>query len=268
MHAKILLFAAACIFIFSAVFCAGFVGLKFLKRIRNQDRRIENLMGKIDFLGEKLNQTVDYYNFAPDYSDENFNYFAIGNSLTLISSWGRGICSTQPDNDYFGLVKKYLQQKFGGISAYRYNFASWERCYDDRSQTFVILQPFLSEKLNLVTIQLGENAANTQTYESDLKNLISFVKQKCPRAKVIVVGDFWNENRNRMRKNASSAENCAFADLAEIIGDEKFQSGTGAICFLNDGTEIPVSKEASTHPGDSGMKFIAEKIIGILEEAE
>ena len=64
-------------------------------------------------------------------------------------------------------------------------------------------------------------------------------------------------------------KSCAFADLSNIRGNKKYQSKEGTKCLMTDGTAKRVSKEAETHPGDEGMKYIAEKIIeqirGILE---
>ena len=77
--------------------------------------------------------------------------------MTLITSWGRGICSTKPDNDYFNLVKKSLEDKYGEVVAYPYNFAPWERL-SNREKAYDLIDSYLSPDLDLVTIQLGENA--------------------------------------------------------------------------------------------------------------
>lgn len=73
---------------------------------------------------------------------------------------------------------------------------------------------FLSQNLDLVTIQLGENAANLETFKSDLENLIGYIRFKAPNAKIIVVGDWWDKNRNELRKAAALDTNSGFADLS------------------------------------------------------
>ena len=99
----------------------GFFGYKLYKHEKMQASQISGLMGQVsDLMGqvgytnEKLSQMSDYYNFETEYKKDTFNYFAIGNSLTLITSWGRGICSTEPDNDYFNLLKKTFENKYLG----------------------------------------------------------------------------------------------------------------------------------------------------------
>ena len=66
------------------------------------------LEGHINYLDQRLQQVTDYYNVQPEYRNDAYSYFAIGNSLSLITSWGRGICATEPGGDYFEQVKKQL----------------------------------------------------------------------------------------------------------------------------------------------------------------
>lgn len=262
-----------CIIIFVLGEC--FLGIKLYNHEMRQNTQIAQipvLQGEIDKLSndnsvlkEKLDQVVNYYNFSTDYKDDSFNYLAIGNSLTLISSWGRGICATQPGRDYFGLVVSSLKKvKNKNVVAYPYNFANWERNMD-RGSCLSLLNPFLSDKLNLVTIQLGENVKDTATYEKDLENLIRYIHKKAPKAQIIVIGDFWDNDRNKLRKQAAQNVGCAFADLSAIIGDKAYQSQKGIKATLLDGSIIEVSKEAETHPGDRGMEYIAQKVFAVIK---
>ena len=236
---------------------------KLYRHEQNQNlqlKQLQSLSGRTDYLEQRLQQVTDYYNVQPEYRDDVYNYLAIGNSLTLITSWGRGICATQPDGDYFGRIKQQLATEHGDAVAYRINYASWERM-QDRSKALDLLDILLSDKLNLVTIQLGENVTDTSHFEEDLETLIAYVHKRAPRAKIIVIGDFWDKNRNKMRKQAAENQNVLFADLSEIIGNKEYQSKEGTICTLDDGSTIAVSKEAATHPGDKGMEYIANKVI-------
>ena len=235
------------------------------RQIEQQENQITNNQGQEEYLQDKLTQVTDYYNFQPKYKDDTYNYFAIGNSLTLITSWGRGIWSTKPDNDYFNLVKKSLESKYGDVVAYPYNFASWERL-SNRAEALDLIDPYLSDDLDLVTIQLGENATDLSTYEEDLENLINYVKDKAPKAKIVIIGDWWSTERNNYRKEAAQNTNVLFADLSDVIGDSSYQSKTGTVCYMSDGKTIEVPEGAAAHPGDKGMKYIANKVIEAIEE--
>lgn len=117
----------------------------------------------------------------------------------MIKSWGRGICSTRPDNDYFHLIVKYLKEENDNVIAYPFNFAMWERS-NNRSSNLKLLDVFLSINLDLVTIQLGENIVDLTTFQRDLESLIKYVHSKAPKAKIIVIGDWWDKNRNELEK--------------------------------------------------------------------
>lgn len=260
---KIFIGLLVVVLLIGSVVC-GLIGKKFISHEKNQNKQISELLGKTEYLEEKLRQTTDYYDFKTEYKDETFNYLAIGNSLTLITSWGRGICSTQPDNDYFNLVVKELENRHGDVVAYPYNFAPWERAAN-RDTALDLIDVYLNDKLDLVTIQLGENASDITTYEGDLEALIRYIREKAPKAQIIVIGDWWSVEKNDMRKEAAKNSNCEFADLSEVIGDSKYQSKTGLECYLSDGTTINVSEEASTHPGDLGMEYIADKVINLIK---
>ena len=239
---------------------AGYSAIRLYKKIRYMSTELEQLEENSAYLQEKLRQTTDYYEYDTHYKDDAYNYLAIGNSLTLIRSWKRGICSTQPDNDYYALVVSALEKQHGEVVSYRYNFKLWEQS-SNRDNMLDTIDCYLSDKLDLVSIQLGENAFNLSTYQEDLKSLIAYVRKKAPKATIIVIGDWWSDDRNAMRKAAASETGCLFADLSEVMRDTAYQSKAGTICYIEDGSTIEVSEEAATHPGDKGMKYIADAVM-------
>ena len=62
----------------------------------------------------------------------------------------------------------------------------------NRSRAFDLLDILLSDKLDLVTIQLGENVTDVSCFKEDLKVPIAYVHRRVLRAKIIVIGDFWD----------------------------------------------------------------------------
>lgn len=232
-----------------------------IARIYQLQKQVERLQSDNEILKERLDQEIEYYNYETHYREDGYNYFAIGNSLTLIKDWGRGICATRMDNDYFGLVKAGAAERSGKpVLAYRYNFAAWERSYD-RNGCLRLLDAYLDASLDLVTIQLGENARDVSTFENDLVSLIQYVKEKAPKAQIIVVGDFWDARKNELRRNAATRTGCDFADLSPIIGDRRYQSKAGTPAETKDGATRRVTAIEETHPGDEGMKYISDRIL-------
>ncbi len=184
-----------------------------IEQIYQLQEKVARLQSENEVLKERLDQEIEYYNYETHYEEGAYNYFAIGNSLTLIKDWGRGICATEMENDYFGLVKAAVEKrKEQPVVAYRYNFAAWERSYD-RNACLRLLNPYLDASLDLVTIQLGENVRDISTFENDLVSLIQYVRERAPKAQIVVVGDFWDANRNELRRKAAMRSGCEFADL-------------------------------------------------------
>lgn len=246
----------------------GYCFNRLMRHEKAQSLQIASLIGSVGEVKERLLKQQEYFNYDIRWSDDDFNFLAIGNSLTLIRSWERGICSTKPDNDYFGLINSYLRTDYSEVCSHRWNFSIWERAAE-RSSVLDLLNSFLSEKVDLIVIQLGENVlitseADINRYEQDLGKLINCLRSKALKAQIVVVDDFWDESRSNIRKKVAKEKGCLFADLEEIRGRKEYQSKEGTECLMTDGTIKRVSREAETHPGDEGMKYIAEKIIELL----
>ncbi len=263
----LILTVAAAVLLIAA---AGILGVKYLQYERAQNENIQTLTQRVLDLSEDLNDLSDayrrdkeYYRYGHSWGD-GYNWLAIGNSITLIETYGRGICSTRPDNDYFGIVKAHLEAKYPEVDVFRVNVVPWEKKSSNRSTRLYLMDPYLSPKLDLVTIQLGENVYDTTTYQKDLAELIRHIRELCPEAQVILIDDFWDEEISSLRKAAAEETGIAFADLSEIRGNPEYQSRAGTVFQLPDGSTETVSKEAETHPGDAGMEYIAEQVIRLL----
>ena len=228
----------------------------------DQAHTIKSLSDAVETLSERINRKDD--RFEPVEWGTGYNWFALGNSLTWIESWGRGICSTQPDNDYFGLVKAYLETKYDDVTAKRLHYGVWEQS-PYRNAMFDYIDPYLSPDLDLVTIQLGENVADiyrpVSNYKTDLAELVDYIRERCPSAQVIMIDDFWNDSTSEIRRKVAEETGIEFADLTEIRGKKEYQSEAGTVYYLPNGKTKTVTEEAAAHPGDSGMAYIADRVI-------
>lgn len=264
---KLKLIVAAIVMVLFAVSGGVLAGFKLISHEKAQKAAINHLFAMVEELQERQKRTTDYYLYDIKWGKKDeYNYLALGNSLTLIESWGRGICSTQPDNDYFGLVLDYLEDKNEErhVVAHRYNYAVWEKAAD-RGNVLDLVDVYLDSSLDLVTIQLGENATDISTYKDDMVELVNYIRAKAPNAQIIIIDDFWSNEKSEIRKAAAEKSECAFADLGDIRGKKEYQSENGIVCYLEDGNTITVQENAATHPGDEGMEFIADRVIEQLQ---
>ena len=198
----------------------------------------------------------------------SYRYFALGNSVTLhgcCEYWWNpvGMAATTAERDYVSLVTAFLRETFGEAESERYNYADWERA-EDRAALLPLLEPMLAKAPDLITVQLGENVPGglQDTMEADYRRLLSFLHERVPKAKIIVIGDFWDETRNRIRAVAADATGCAFVDLTPFRVDPKYQCGMGTTVYDADGGAHTVDHPGvAAHPGDVGMAAIADAVI-------
>lgn len=171
------------------------------------------------------------------------------------------MAASEPDKDYFHIVSKDLQGRGSTVSC-AFQFIPWELQDTDRAETFILLEPYLNEGLNLVTIQLGENVKNLNTFQTDMEELIHYIQNRAPKAQIIVVGDFWSGERSKIQRAAAMNCNAAFVDLDGLHGKEEYQTGLGAFVLGDDGIEHEITHDGvAIHPNDKGMEYIADGII-------
>lgn len=237
----------------------SFCGVKFIKHEKTQQDRISSLEVKISVLQHK--STVAW-------NPDDYNYLAIGNSITihpLNEYWWNecGMAATTAEKDYVHQVASDL-----GANYYAYNFATWELMGHDRGETLSLLDGLLSDELDLVTIQLSENASDLSTFESDFEELIRYVQKGTPDAEVLVIGDFWDkEQKDEMKQQACEETGVKFISLDEIKGLEECQCGMNTTVYDSEGNPHTVEHDGvAKHPGDAGMKWIADRIVEEVKE--
>ena len=204
-----------------------------------------------------------------EYDEDSFNYFALGNSLTLRGTiegawWNEcGMAASSAEKDFFHQVSAYLENNVGKVNSYACNFSDWEMWHGNRSALLPYIDPYLSEDLDLITIELGENVAYLPNYQADFTNLISYIQEKCPNAQIIVVSDFWYvAGRDEMEKAAAESCGADFADISDIRDVSYYYCGLGTTVYDADGNpHVVEDADVARHPNDAGMKYIADTII-------
>lgn len=259
-----------CIAITLVITCGGFLAYKFYKHEKNQAKDIADLKGQVSLLNAKLAERKT----SIIWNNEDYNYLAIGNSLTrhgACSYWwhsSNGMAASDLEHDYFHIVLRHLEHKYGKVHGEALGLSTWEVQSHDRDETFFMFDPYLNEELDLVTIQLGENAGNLDTFESDFESLINYIKSKCPKARIIVIGDFWtNANRDEMKIQAADRTNVEYVSLEGIKDNPDYYAGMGTIVYDDDGNPHQIDHEGvAGHPGDQGMEAIANRVITAIDE--
>ena len=254
--------------------CLGFLGFKLYNHEKWQTQQIKNLMSENEELqsqNDKLNKKISELSTIVDtkieYNKDGYNYLAIGNSITIHPKadywWNEiGMAATTADKDYFHIVESYLKEQHTEFTGYAYNYFEWEAQANDRSETFSLLDGYLSKDINLITLQLSENVTELSTFSEDYTNMIKHIKEECPSAKIIMIDDFWDDNKSTIKREIANENGLAFADLSEIRNKSEYQCGIGTVVYGDDGEAHIVEHDGvAIHPNDKAMQYIADKVI-------
>lgn len=208
-----------------------------------------------------------------------YDYLAIGNSITMHprqSYWpdAMGMGATTQQNDYYHQVSSTLAASCtAGGKAYNsaaFNYAIWEIHYGKRAEVLYLLDPYLSPELELVTIQLGENAIpDANGFAADFPVLIQYIRAKAPNAQIVLVGNFWNNAvEETVKRQCAAAYGLAYADLSAISVDPYVTASGSPYVFGKEmaydanGIGHTCNKDAvAQHPNNAGMKYIAQCIL-------
>ncbi len=208
-----------------------------------------------------------------------YDYLAIGNSITLHprqSYWpdAMGMGATTLNQDYYHLVSASLSESAArqgrSYNSAALNYAIWEINSGAREDVLYLLDPYLSKYLELITIQLGENAIpDASGFAEDFPKLIAYIREKAPNAQIVIVGNFWNcDVETAVKQQCAASYGLSYADLSDISVQPYVTTASSPYVFGNElaydanGVGHTCSKEAvSCHPNNAGMQVIAQRIL-------
>ena len=207
---------------------------------------------------------LDANKYVRIYTKENSvkKVLFVGNSITRhapksdigwFGDWG--MAASAKDKDYVHLVVDGLNEKYGNIDYCIAQAALWETNYFNGAD---ILNEFYTPardfNADIVIIRIGENINRDKNKEINSKPYFSEMVRffaKDPKAKVIVTDNFWRiEVLNTMIREVADENGYKFCHISDLESNKE----TMAIgLFEHEGVSL--------HPGDYGMKCIAERIL-------
>lgn len=186
----------------------------------------------------------------------------VGNSITIhepnadLGWYGcYGMAASCRENDYVHVAKKLIKEKYGSVSIAILHASAWERSFwQDNALDRDDIRSARAFEPDVAVIRIGENAHKFVVPGHDFKEGYErFVKYLCPnpKTKILVTDQFWqSEALDTPIKKLADENKWQFVhigDLGQI--DENKALGL----FEHDGV--------ASHPGDLGMKRIAERIV-------
>lgn len=194
-----------------------------------------------------------------------------GNSLTK-NTGGIGMCATDQYHDWYYYFTQYLEQQNSAVTVNdRLNTSAWESATftAERDQIFTtLMQPMLAPDTDLVILQLTDNVntdAKKATYANDTKQLLKNVLSIAPKATIYwIVGWFGNQELYDQVQTACEQYDAHYLSIKDLNVVSN-QGHLGDTITGIDGTTWQVTNPgAAAHPGNAGMKAIADRLISNL----
>lgn len=187
--------------------------------------------------------------FLGDGNANSIKFF--GNSITLHYKaekigWNlnNGMAATSADLDYVGLIMGEVMDKCHIYKYDVYNFSSFER---NPSLLFPANFYEIDFKDNILVFFLGDNVKIKM--EESFVNIFEMEIKKIKPKEIIVVGTWWgNDKLDNYLRHMAENNNIKYVDISGISKS------------IENRATHP-NKFVSAHPGNIGMKKIANKIL-------
>lgn len=190
----------------------------------------------------------------------------IGNSL-LLGHGTFGMCATDSKNDYYYHVKEYLKTFNPEVICDKQHGAPFEQ-----TETQPGIDSWIASNINnkatdydLVVIQLGDNVNNdarNELFKTSCKQLLQAIRNHMPRARVVWAGEwYYTAQRQEIISKGCVETGSTFIDIVDLTINEN-RGAIGDIITADNGTQTTVtSSGVASHPGNKGMKAIADRLI-------
>ena len=172
--------------------------------------------------------------------------------------------STEAD-DYVHLAVGKLKKR-SNVSFDTYNLYAWELAAHDRAQPLELMDGALKDNLDVVVLQMGENVFDHSAMETDLTELLKRIKSKSPKAKILVLGNFWqNDALDEIKETVCQKMGAVYISLKDLQAPE-YYAGLGTVVYGDDGEAHTIDHAGvAKHPGNRAMVAIAERIVAALD---
>lgn len=244
---------------------------KAIQTLQQDAELIKKQVGKVlvtDVRGNKYKLMIDSTGTLVTKNLIPAKVAIFGNSLTK-NSGGIGMCASDQYHDYYHYVTDYIKSKNSNVIINdRMNISTWESSTNtqDRDNYFNSdIKPVLSDDTDIVILQISDNVNTDEkkkTFGEDAKKLITNILSVSPKAQIYWIYG-WFGNQEIFDKVTTA---CASSGAIPIyIRDLETSENTGRLgqkCTGIDGQTWTVTNPgAAAHPGDNGMKAIADRII-------
>ena len=203
----------------------------------------------------------------------------MGNSLVLGMFNAYGMCASASDKDYFHYVTEEIKKYNPDCQCIRMHGSGFEQSpgdegyskwmYDEPNvgtgiPTYLSFTP----DVDLIIIQLTDNVNTDEKvvdFNARIDKFLDSIRTMCPKARIIWVHGWYNDQRTAEKlTEVCEARNIARINIKYLCTIPN-QARHQKYAKRPDGTVTEIPDRWISHPGDIGMKKIADRIISVLK---
>lgn len=183
----------------------------------------------------------------------------VGNSITFHDPVAKigwlnacGMAASAEENDYVHILERAVLQEYPDASFCICQVSSWESQYKEGSKVHSLYSAAQAFEADVIIMRCVENCPvadlDLVRFEEELYSLIYYLDQK-KKAKIIITTGFWHNPFDDVLREYARVHDCPCIELGDLGGND---AAKAVGLFEHTGV--------ANHPGDLGMKYIAERI--------
>ncbi len=189
----------------------------------------------------------------------------VGNSITLhgyrpeigwMGEWG--MAASAKEKDYVHLLEERVKSLHPDAAFCICQAADWERGYANSTELLSKYEQARAFDADIIILRIIENCPaqnfDKKVFRSSLEELIGYL-DPCGKAEVIVTTSFWHHVGDDVLRAYAEENKLPLAELGDLGEDDQMK----AIGLFEHGG-------VANHPGDKGMKAIADRIFDLLSQ--
>lgn len=203
----------------------------------------------------------DYAETSPEMNSEQKKIMFVGNSITLHGiapqiGWNGyyGMAASCEENDYVHLCKKDIRSSNPNTSFCICQVCEWESNYKDGESQYHLYEIARNFEADIIVMRAIENCPpkdfDKDIFKKEYDKLIKFLGND-GNAKIVLTTSFWHHPGDAMIREYAKENSIPLVELGDL-GEDDSMKAVGK--FEHEGV--------ANHPGDAGMKAIAERILG------
>lgn len=189
----------------------------------------------------------------------------VGNSITLHGvlteiGWNHewGMAASDAEKDYVHIIMSKTREYDVGAAFCICQVAAWESDYKKGKNKYPLYEKARAFDADIIISRFVENCPGKDfdgaVFKKEMSDLFDFLDPE-GKAKIIMTTGFWHHPGDEEIIGFANEKGCPVVKLGDLGDDEKM---TAKGLFEHSGVAM--------HPGDLGMKAIADRIFTVLRD--